>query len=52
MKRARDIRDQLKRLLERVEIELTSNLDDLESIKKAITSRSGFFPHCARLQKN
>ncbi|XP_024180798.2 pre-mRNA-splicing factor ATP-dependent RNA helicase DEAH1-like [Rosa chinensis] len=50
MKRARDIRDQLKRLLERVEIELTSNLDDLESIKKAITS--GFFPHCARLRKN
>lgn len=38
MKRARDIRDQLKRFLERVEIELPSNLDDLVSIKKAITS--------------
>ncbi|KAL6226622.1 hypothetical protein ACLB2K_000583 [Fragaria x ananassa] len=50
MRRARDIRDQLRRLLERVEIELTSNRDDIESIKKAITS--GFFPHCARLQKN
>ncbi|XP_031258562.1 pre-mRNA-splicing factor ATP-dependent RNA helicase DEAH1 isoform X3 [Pistacia vera] len=50
MKRARDIRDQLEGLLERVEIELTSNLGDLDSIKKAITS--GFFPHSAKLQKN
>jgi pre-mRNA-splicing factor ATP-dependent RNA helicase DHX16 len=38
MKRARDIRDQLEGLLERVEIEPTSNPSDLESIKKAITS--------------
>lgn len=38
MKRARDIRDQLEGLLERVEIELTSNPNDLEAIKKAITS--------------
>ena len=50
MKRARDIRDQLEGLLERVGIELTSNANDLESIKKAITS--GFFPHSARLQTN
>ncbi|XP_031118889.1 pre-mRNA-splicing factor ATP-dependent RNA helicase DEAH1-like isoform X3 [Ipomoea triloba] len=50
MKRARDIRDQLEGLLERVEIELTSNLNDLEPIKKCITS--GFFPHSAKLQKN
>nr|KYP55749.1 Putative pre-mRNA-splicing factor ATP-dependent RNA helicase DHX16 [Cajanus cajan] len=50
MKRARDIRDQLAGLLERVEIELTSNANDLDAIKKAITS--GFFPHSARLQKN
>ncbi|XP_027123535.1 pre-mRNA-splicing factor ATP-dependent RNA helicase DEAH1 [Coffea arabica] len=50
MKRARDIRDQLEGLLERVEIEVTSNVNDLETIKKAITS--GFFPHSARLQKN
>ncbi|KAM3703499.1 hypothetical protein ACB098_04G099500 [Castanea mollissima] len=50
MKRARDIRDQLEGLLERVEIEVTSNASDLEPIKKAITS--GFFPHSARLQKN
>lgn len=38
MKRARDIRDQLEGLLERVEIELTSNPGDLEAIKKAITA--------------
>lgn len=50
MKRARDIRDQLEGLLERVEIELTSNENDYEAIKKAITS--GFFPHSAKLQKN
>ncbi|KAJ0836340.1 putative RNA helicase [Helianthus annuus] len=46
MKRARDIRDQLKGLLERVEIELTSN--SLEAIKKAIAS--GYFPNSAKLQ--
>ncbi|XP_008453258.1 pre-mRNA-splicing factor ATP-dependent RNA helicase DEAH1 [Cucumis melo] len=50
MKRARDIRDQLEGLLERVEIELTSNLNDLDAIKKTIIS--GFFPHSAKLQKN
>ncbi|GMH01388.1 hypothetical protein Nepgr_003227 [Nepenthes gracilis] len=50
MKRARDIRDQLEGLLERVEIEVTSSLNDLEAIKKSIIA--GFFPHSARLQKN
>ncbi|KAI3726854.1 hypothetical protein L1987_66660 [Smallanthus sonchifolius] len=50
MKRARDIRDQLEGLLERVEIELTSNPGDLEAIKKSITS--GYFPHSAKMQKN
>lgn len=49
MKRARDVRDQLEGLLERVEIELTSNENDLDAIKKAITS--GFFHHSAKLQK-
>ncbi|KAL6203559.1 hypothetical protein ACLB2K_027259 [Fragaria x ananassa] len=45
MKRARDIRDQLERLLKKqVRIELSSNTLCIESIKKAITS--GFFPHC------
>ena len=38
MKRARDIRDQLEGLLERVEIEVCSNASDLDAIKKAITS--------------
>ena len=38
MKRARDIRDQLAGLLERVEIELTSDANDLDAIKKSITS--------------
>ncbi|KAK0605557.1 hypothetical protein LWI29_028106 [Acer saccharum] len=50
IKRARDIRDQLEGLLKRVEIENKSNPNDLDSLRKAITS--GFFPHCARLQKN
>ncbi|XP_034925449.1 pre-mRNA-splicing factor ATP-dependent RNA helicase DEAH1 isoform X1 [Populus alba] len=50
MKRARDVRDQLEGLLERVEIELSSSPNDLDAIKKSITS--GFFPHSARLQKN
>ncbi|PIA63012.1 hypothetical protein AQUCO_00200792v1 [Aquilegia coerulea] len=50
MKRARDIRDQLEGLLERVEIELSSNENDLDAIKKAITS--GFFHHSAKLQKS
>ncbi|KAG6520718.1 hypothetical protein ZIOFF_017778 [Zingiber officinale] len=49
MKRARDIRDQLEGLLERVEIEPTSNLSDLDAVKRAITS--GFFHHSAKLQK-
>jgi pre-mRNA-splicing factor ATP-dependent RNA helicase DHX16 len=38
MKRARDVRDQLEGLLERVEIELSSNPNDLDAIKKSITS--------------
>ncbi|KAL3688626.1 hypothetical protein R1sor_014935 [Riccia sorocarpa] len=50
MKRARDIRDQLEGLLERVEIEPVSNPGDHEAIKKAVTS--GFFYHTAKLQKN
>ena len=49
MKRARGIRDQLEGLLERVEIELVSNLSDYETIKKAITS--GFFPHSASFKR-
>ena len=49
MKRARDIRDQLEALLERVEIELTSNPLDTAAIRKCITA--GYFYHTARLSK-
>jgi len=50
MKRARDIRDQLVGLMERVEIEMVSDPGNLDAIKKSITA--GFFYHTARLQKN
>jgi pre-mRNA-splicing factor ATP-dependent RNA helicase DHX16 len=50
MKRARDIRDQLEGLLERVEIDVSSNANELDSIRKSIVA--GFFPHTAKLQKN
>lgn len=50
MKTARDIREQLEKLLERVEIEPSSNPNDIDGIKKCITS--GFFYHTAKLQKN
>ena len=36
MKRARDVRDQLEGLMERVEIELTSNLYDIVAIQKVV----------------
>ena len=49
MTRARDIRDQLENLCERVEIEISSSTD-AENIRKAVTS--GFFYHTGRLQKN
>eukprot|EP00897_Mesotaenium_endlicherianum_P007025 jgi/Mesen1/6350/ME000328S05636 len=50
MKRARDVRDQLAGLLERVEVEPSSSEHDLDAIRKAITS--GFFYHTAKLQKS
>ncbi|CAA7038978.1 unnamed protein product [Microthlaspi erraticum] len=50
MKRARDIRDQLERLLERVEIKVTTNLNDLDSVRKSIVA--GFCAHSAKLEKN
>jgi len=49
MNRARDVRDQLVGLMERVEIEVSSNPDNTEGIRKAITS--GFFFNTARLGK-
>eukprot|EP00271_Cylindrocystis_brebissonii_P023434 TRINITY_DN9716_c0_g2_i1.p1 TRINITY_DN9716_c0_g2~~TRINITY_DN9716_c0_g2_i1.p1 ORF type:complete len:1086 (-),score=351.57 TRINITY_DN9716_c0_g2_i1:963-4220(-) len=50
MRRARDVRDQLLGLLERVEIEPSSASQEEEKIKKAVTA--GFFYHTARLQKS
>lgn len=50
MKRARDIRDQIVGLMDRCEVELRSNVGDLDSIRKAITS--GFFYHTSSLQRN
>ncbi|RZC31968.1 HA2, OB NTP bind, CAF-1 p150, and/or DUF390 domain containing protein [Asbolus verrucosus] len=49
MKRARDVREQLVGLMQRVEIEMHSNLSETANIKKAITS--GYFYHIARLSK-
>ncbi|RNA26374.1 pre-mRNA-splicing factor ATP-dependent RNA helicase DHX16 [Brachionus plicatilis] len=49
MKRARDVRDQLASLMERVEIDLVSCVDDSVAIRKAITA--GFFYHSAKLSK-
>jgi pre-mRNA-splicing factor ATP-dependent RNA helicase DHX16 len=50
MKRARDIRDQLEGLLERVEIDLNADQAvDIVNIRKAITA--GYFYHTSRLSK-
>jgi pre-mRNA-splicing factor ATP-dependent RNA helicase DHX16 len=49
MCRARDVRDQLEGLMERVEIELKSDSSDHIAIRKALTA--GYFYHTARLTK-
>lgn len=49
MKRARDIREQLSSLCDRVEVDRQSNNDPI-AIRKAITS--GFFYHTAKLKKD
>lgn len=49
MKRARDVREQLVGLMQRVEIEMVSNVSETANIRKAITS--GYFYHVARLSK-
>lgn len=49
LKRARDIRDQLAKLCERVEIQITSNSDPT-AIRKSIVE--GFFMNTAKLQKS
>ncbi len=40
MKRARDVRDQLEALMERVEIDLASNISDSVAIRKVLTTCS------------
>ena len=49
MRRARDVRDQLAGLMERIEIEPSSNPADSVAIRKAITA--GYFYNTARLGK-
>lgn len=49
MNRARDVREQLAGLMERVEIEIVSKGGDSVSIRKAVTA--GFFYNTARLAK-
>ncbi|RZF33169.1 hypothetical protein LSTR_LSTR004855 [Laodelphax striatellus] len=49
MKRARDVREQLIGLMQRVEIDLVSNPLETINIRKAITA--GYFYHIARLSK-
>jgi pre-mRNA-splicing factor ATP-dependent RNA helicase DHX16 len=49
MKRARDVRDQLVALVERVEIPLISCENDSVAIRKAVTA--GFFYHTSKLSK-
>lgn len=49
MRRARDVRDQLVGLMQRVEMEIVSNPSETVNIRKAITA--GYFYHIARLSK-
>ncbi|XP_066907511.1 pre-mRNA-splicing factor ATP-dependent RNA helicase DHX16 isoform X1 [Halyomorpha halys] len=49
MKRARDVREQLVGLMQRVEMDIISNPTDSIAIRKTITS--GYFYHIARLSK-
>ncbi|XP_008555914.1 probable pre-mRNA-splicing factor ATP-dependent RNA helicase mog-4 [Microplitis demolitor] len=50
MKRARDVREQLVGLMQRVEMDLISGLTDTVAIRKSITA--GYFYHVARLSKS
>lgn len=49
MKRARDVREQIVGLMQRVEIDIVSNVSETVNIRKAITA--GYFYHIARLSK-
>eukprot|EP00933_Yihiella_yeosuensis_P040339 TRINITY_DN3461_c0_g3_i1.p1 TRINITY_DN3461_c0_g3~~TRINITY_DN3461_c0_g3_i1.p1 ORF type:complete len:1021 (+),score=232.04 TRINITY_DN3461_c0_g3_i1:105-3167(+) len=50
LKRARDIREQLVDMLEKVEVEHSSNVNDVDGQRKSILS--GFFYNTARLRKD
>uniref|UniRef100_A0A674N3V6 RNA helicase n=1 Tax=Takifugu rubripes TaxID=31033 RepID=A0A674N3V6_TAKRU len=49
MRRARDVRDQLEGLMDRIEVEVVSSQEDNVPIRKAVTA--GYFYHTARLSK-
>ncbi|XP_041843981.1 pre-mRNA-splicing factor ATP-dependent RNA helicase DHX16 [Melanotaenia boesemani] len=49
MRRARDVRDQLEGLMDRIEVEVVSCQEDSMPIRKAVTA--GYFYHTARLSK-
>uniref|UniRef100_A0A671VR94 Pre-mRNA-splicing factor ATP-dependent RNA helicase DHX16 n=1 Tax=Sparus aurata TaxID=8175 RepID=A0A671VR94_SPAAU len=49
MRRARDVRDQLEGLMDRIEVEVVSSDGDNLPIRKAVTA--GYFYHTARLSK-
>ncbi|KAM6910016.1 pre-mRNA-splicing factor ATP-dependent RNA helicase DHX16 [Xenentodon cancila] len=49
MRRARDVRDQLEGLMDRIEVEVVSCTEDSVPIRKAVTA--GYFYHTARLSK-
>ncbi|XP_063055878.1 pre-mRNA-splicing factor ATP-dependent RNA helicase DHX16 [Engraulis encrasicolus] len=49
MKRARDVREQLEGLMDRIEVELCSAQGDTVPLRKAVTA--GYFYHTARLSK-
>ncbi|XP_072331461.1 pre-mRNA-splicing factor ATP-dependent RNA helicase DHX16 [Scyliorhinus torazame] len=49
MRRARDVREQLEGLMERIEVEMKSSAGDNVLIRKSITA--GFFYHTARLTR-
>ncbi|XP_068179262.1 pre-mRNA-splicing factor ATP-dependent RNA helicase DHX16 [Antennarius striatus] len=49
MRRARDVRDQLEGLMDRIEVEVVSCAGDNLPIRKAVTA--GYFYHTARLSK-
>uniref|UniRef100_A0AAX7UR57 RNA helicase n=1 Tax=Astatotilapia calliptera TaxID=8154 RepID=A0AAX7UR57_ASTCA len=49
MRRARDVRDQLEGLMDRIEVEVVSCQGDSVPVRKAVTA--GYFYHTARLSK-